>query len=82
MQTEALNGEKSAMFDISPRYAVDKRGKPVSVLLKFSEFQTIMDYAQDHLDLREIDRLTGEPRFAWEDVMAERQKRKTRKTGK
>ncbi len=70
------------MLDISPQYVVDKRGKPVSVLLKFSEFQTIMDYAQDHLDVQEIARLSAEPRFSWEEVMAERQVRKKNKARK
>lgn len=70
------------MLDVSPQYLVDKHGKPVSVLLKLKDFETIMDYAQDHIDVQEIARLVGEPRFSWEEVMAERQKRKKNKAGK
>jgi len=70
------------MLDVSPQYLVDKRGKPVSVLLKLEDFEAIMDYAQDHVDVREIARLAAEPRFSWEEVMAERKTRKKNKAGK
>lgn len=70
------------MLEVSPQYLVDKRGKPVSVLLKLKEFEAIMDYAQDHMDIQEIARLTGEPRFSWGEVMAERKARKKVKAGK
>ncbi|MFH0792472.1 MAG: hypothetical protein V2A74_00405 [bacterium] len=55
-------------FDI--RYLVDETGRRRNVVLPIEEFEELLECAQDVLDSVEIERLRGEPRFAWSRVKA------------
>ena len=61
------------MNQIHPQYIVDAEGKPQSVLLKISEFEELLECAQDVLDLQEIEKLREEPNIPWEQLKAARE---------
>ena len=59
---------------LHPQFVVDERGMRRKVLLPIEEYEELLETLQDVIDAGFIVEVRNQPRVAWNDVKAKRQR--------